>query len=204
MSNEKYANLTDILKLGLEDQDKLADLNRLVTARVSNADYSLVHGMLEELIRMAEDTENKNTAEKEKRLDELDSEFSVIRLELLKEAELLSALKDTNDHYISLLDRDINEAAEYLEEPIDPSLPDAYSKLDMMQKRAQELSVTKNVGITFSEQIKLSAAPLLSLADRILSVQMNMIPLLRGRLTAEKSRYMAWELRKLMAVSQPS
>lgn len=205
MNGDKYGSLTDILKLGLENQDKLADLNSLVTERVKSADYSRVHGMIAEMISIAEDTDVKDSAEREKRLNELCSEFTDIRIELLKEAEMLQALRATNDHYISLLEDDIREADTYLDETnIDPSLPDAYSKHDMMQKRSQELSVTKNVAISFSEQIRLSAAPLVSLSERILSLQMNLIPLLRGRLTAEKSRYMAAELRKLIAVTQPS
>ncbi|MCR5118508.1 MAG: hypothetical protein K6B44_02665 [Lachnospiraceae bacterium] len=204
MNRDKYRNLTDILKLGLDSQDRLADLNKVASDRIKSSDYSRVYDMLGELVNIAEETDIKKSAEKEKRLDELCSEFSVIRLELLKEAELLASLRSTNEHYITLLDKDIEEAGAYLSEPVDTTETDAYTKYDTMQKRAQELSVTKNVAVSFSEQIKLSEVPLRSLSDRILSVLMNLIPLLRGRLSAEKSRIMADELRKLITLSQPA
>ena len=204
MSSSRFSDLTDILKLGLDSQDRLADLNSLVSSRIRSADYSAVHDMLKELLRIAENTDIGKDAAKEKRLDELSRSLSEIRMELLMEAELLASLRHTNDHYISLLELDIKEAEVYLGEPADTSRKSSQTDHDTMQKRADELKVTKTVALAFSEQIRLSEAPLISLAERILSVLLNLIPLLRGRISAEKSRFMAEELRKLISVPQPS
>ena len=117
--------------------------------------------------------------------------------QILKEAELFRALRMTNDAYISRLDEELSEAEEYLEKPADKDLADAYTGYDIMQKRAQELKLTRSVALSFSKQISLSADNLTSLSDRVWNVQMNLIPLLRGMISAETLKIMRDELNML-------
>ena len=85
MNKERFMNMTDILNHGLGSQNKLSDLNKLVTARINAADYSHVHRLFEELLSIAGETDIKQMAQKEERLDGLCSDLSGIKIDLLKE-----------------------------------------------------------------------------------------------------------------------
>ena len=197
MSKKEFSSLTDILNHGLGSQNRLAELNKLVSERIKNTDHHKLHDMINELLSIAEEPELNKMTDKEKRLDELNSSFSDIRIEILKEAELFRALRMTNDAYISRLDEELKEAEEYLEKPADKDLADAYTGYDIMQKRAQELKLTRSVALSFSKQISLTADNLTSLSDRVWNVQMNLIPLLRGMISAETLKIMRDELNML-------
>ncbi len=198
MNKEKFSTLTDILNHGLGSQNRLAELNKLVTERIKSMDHSKLHGMINELLAIAEEPDINKITDKEKRLDDLNSSFSDIRIDILKEAELLRALRMTNDAYISRLDEELKEAEEYLKKPVENERADSYTGYDTMQKRAQELTLTRSVGLSFSKQISLSADNLTSLSDRVWNVQMNLIPLLRGRISAETLKIMRDELDTLL------
>lgn len=198
MNKEKFSTPTDILNHGLGSQNRLAELNKLVTGRIKSMDHSKLHGMINELLAIAEEPDINKITDKEKRLDDLNSSFSDIRIDILKEAELLRALRMTNDAYISRLDEELKEAEEYLKKPVENERADSYTRYDTMQKRAQELTLTRSVGLSFSKQISLSADNLTSLSDRVWNVQMNLIPLLRGRISAETLKIMRDELDTLL------
>ena len=195
---KEFSTLTDILNHGLGSQNRLAELNKLVTGRIKSMDHSKLHGMINELLAIAEEPDINKITDKEKRLDDLNSSFSDIRIDILKEAELLRALRMTNDAYIAKLDEELKEAEEYLKKPVDKERADSYARYDTMQKRAQELTLTRSVGLSFSKQISLSADNLTSLSDRVWTVQMNLIPLLRGRISAETLKIMRDELDTLL------
>ena len=198
MNTDKFSTPTDILNHGLGSQNRLAELNKLVTGRIKSMDHSKLHGMINELLAIAEEPDINKITDKEKRLDDLNSSFSDIRIDILKEAELLRALRMTNDAYISRLDEELKEAEEYLKKPVENERADSYTRYDTMQKRAQELTLTRSVGLSFSKQISLSADNLTSLSDRVWNVQMNLIPLLRGRISAETLKIMRDELDTLL------
>ncbi len=191
---KEFSTPTDILNHGLGSQNRLAELNKLVTERIKSMDHSKLHGMINELLAIAEEPDINKITDKEKRLDDLNSSFSDIRIDILKEAELLRALRMTNDAYIARLDEELKEAEEYLKKPVENERADSYTGYDTMQKRAQELTLTRSVGLSFSKQISLSADNLTSLSDRVWNVQMNLIPLLRGRISAETLKIMRDEL----------
>ena len=195
---KEFSTPTDILNHGLGSQNRLAELNKLVTERIKSMDHSKLHGMINELLAIAEEPDINKITDKEKRLDDLNSSFSDIRIDILKEAELLRALRMTNDAYISRLDEELKEAEEYLKKPVENERADSYTRYDTMQKRAQELTLTRSVGLSFSKQISLSADNLTSLSDRVWNVQMNLIPLLRGRISAETLKIMRDELDTLL------
>lgn len=198
MNTDKFSAPTKILNHGLESQNRLAELNKFVTERIKSMDHSKLHGMINELLSIAEEPDINKITDKEKRLDDLNSSFSDIRIDILKEAELFRALRMTNDAYIVRLDVELKEAEEYLKKPVDNQRADAYTRYDTMQKRAQELTLTRSVGLSFSKQISLSADNLTSLSDRVWNVQINLIPLLRGRITAETLKIMRYELNTLL------
>ena len=198
MSEDRFAEMTDILSYGLGSQNKLADINKLLTERIKQADYSNVYQLFDELLAIAQETDIKKMAQKEERLDGLNSDLAAIRIELLKEKELLQAMRWTNDAYSTQLEREIEEAANYLAEPAAEGIADVITRRETLRKRVQELATTKSVGISFSEQIKLAELNLTSLSDRIWNVMMNLIPLLRGRLSVEHSRIMVTEIQKVI------
>lgn len=198
MNAERFADMSAILHLGRTGQNKLADVNKVVTDRIQGEDYSKVNQLFEELLAIAGETDIKKMAQKEERLDGLSSDLAGQRIELLKELELLQAMRCTNDVYNEQLRRDIDEGEAFLHLPVQAGQTDIYTRQDAMQKRVQELMLTYNVGISFSEQIKLAEANITSLSDRIWNVLMNLIPLLRGRLSVEHSRIMVTEIRKVM------
>ena len=198
MNEDRFAEMTDILSFGLGSQNRLADLNKLLTARIKEADYSNVHKLFDELLAIAGETDIKKMAQKEERLDGLNSDLAGIRIELLKEKELLQAMRWTNDAYSDQLGREIEEAENYLMAPAPEGVVDAITRRETLKKRVQELVTTKSVGYSFSEQIKLAEANLTSLSDRIWYVMMNLIPLLRGRLSVEHSRIMITEIQKVI------
>ena len=196
MSRTEFKEVIDILNLGALSQNRLAELNSLVTKRINDTDHTGIYRLFDELLAIAEVKDIKELAGKEKRLDELENAMSEERIELLKEAQLLDALIMTNNSYIELLDKDIAIAKKYLDSPISEELQDVYTLYDTMQKRSQELILTKNVAASFSEQIRLSENTLLSLASRISYIRANYIPLLRGRISADTARILAAELKK--------
>jgi uncharacterized protein YaaN involved in tellurite resistance len=196
MSRTGFNEITDILNLGALSQNRLAELNSLVTKRINDSDHSGIYRLFDELLAIAEEKDVKIMAAKEKQLDELESALSEKRIELLKDAKLLDSLILTNVGYIAFLEDDIAVAKEYLDSPIAEAVQDAYTLYDTMQKRYQELVLTKNVATAFSEQIRLSENTLLSLASRIAYIRANFIPLLRGRISAETARILAAELKK--------
>lgn len=196
MNEDRFADMTSILSFGLGNQNRLADLNKLLTARIKEADYSDVHQKFEELLAIAQETDIKKMAQKEERLDGLNSDLAGIRIELLKEQKLLWAMRGTNDAYVFQLGQEIEEAENYLSQAPAEGIADVITRRETLKKRVQELVTTKSVGISFSEQIKLAEANLTSLSDRIWNVMMNLIPLLRGRLSMEYSRIMVEEIRK--------
>ncbi|MBO6207717.1 MAG: hypothetical protein J6O73_12365 [Lachnospiraceae bacterium] len=196
MNEDRFADMTSILSFGLGSQNRLADLNKLLTARIKEADYSDVHQKFEELLAIAQETDIKKMAQKEERLDGLNSDLAGIRIELLKEQKLLWAMRGTNDAYVFQLGQEIEEAENYLSQAPAEGIADVITRRETLKKRVQELVTTKSVGISFSEQIKLAEANLTSLSDRIWNVMMNLIPLLRGRLSMEYSRIMVEEIKK--------
>ncbi|MBO6299303.1 MAG: hypothetical protein J6N53_10710 [Lachnospiraceae bacterium] len=196
MNEDRFADMTSILSFGLGNQNRLADLNKLLTARIKEADYSDVHQKFEELLAIAQETDIKKMAQKEERLDGLNSDLAGIRIELLKEQKLLWAMRGTNDAYVFQLGQEIEEAENYLSQAPAEGIADVITRRETLKKRVQELVTTKSVGISFSEQIKLAEANLTSLSDRIWNVMMNLIPLLRGRLSMEYSRIMVEEIKK--------
>lgn len=198
MSEDRFAEMTDILSYGLGSQNKLADINKLLTERIKQADYSNVYKLFDELLAIAQETDIKKMAQKEERLDGLNSDLAAIRIELLKEKELLQAMRWTNDAYSARLESEIEEVANYLSEPAAEGIADVITRRETLRKRVQELATTKSVGISFSEQIKLAELNLTSLSDRIWNVMMNLIPLLRGRLSVEHSRIMVTEIQKVI------
>ena len=196
MKEDRFADMTSILSFGLGNQNRLADLNKLLTARIKESDYSDVHQKFEELLAIAQETDIKKMAQKEERLDGLNSDLAGIRIELLKEQKLLWAMRGTNDAYVFQLGQEIEEAENYLSQAPAEGIADVITRRETLKKRVQELVTTKSVGISFSEQIKLAEANLTSLSDRIWNVMMNLIPLLRGRLSMEYSRIMVEEIKK--------
>ena len=196
MNEDRFADMTSILSFGLGNQNRLADLNKLLTARIKEADYSDVHQRFEELLAIAQETDIKKMAQKEERLDGLNSDLAGIRIELLKEQKLLWTMRGTNDAYVFQLGQEIEEAENYLSQAPAEGIADVITRRETLKKRVQELVTTKSVGISFSEQIKLAEANLTSLSDRIWNVMMNLIPLLRGRLSMEYSRIMVEEIKK--------
>ena len=170
----------------------------MVTERLKEADYSRVYALFDELLAIAEETDMKKLAQKEERLDGMSSDLSVLRMELLKEQELLRALRDTNDHYTEVLQGEIDAGNAFVAGVAAPGMTDVITMQETMKKRVQELVMTRSVGMSFSEQIKLAEANLTSLSDRIWNVLMHLIPLLRGRLSVEHSRIMVAEIQKVI------
>ena len=196
MNENRITDMADILHLGRQSQNNLAALNQVVTERLKEADYSRVYALFDELLAIAEETDMKKLAQKEERLDGMSSDLSVLRMELLKEQELLRALRDTNDHYTEVLQGEIDAGNAFVAGAAAPGMADVITMQDTMKKRVQELVMTRSVGMSFSEQIKLAEANLTSLSDRIWNVLMHLIPLLRGRLSVEHSRIMVAEIQK--------
>ncbi|MBP5608122.1 MAG: hypothetical protein J6X66_07630 [Lachnospiraceae bacterium] len=191
-------NITDVLNIGLGSQNRLADLNRLVTARINSADHSRVSGLFKELISIADETDIKQLAEKEERLDGLCSDLSVMRIDILKETVLLRSLRLTNDSYLEDLQEDIKTAEAYTDPALSGSFPKTSNLLETLNKRIAELKLTRSVGLSFSEQIKLTENNLTSLSDRITDMLVNLIPLLRGRISTEHSRILIREIQNMM------
>ena len=188
-------NITDVLNIGLGSQNRLADLNRLVTARINSADHSRVSGLFKELISIADETDIKQLAEKE---DGLCSDLSVMRIDILKETVLLRSLRLTNDSYLEDLQEDIKTAEAYTDPALSGSFPKTSNLLETLNKRIAELKLTRSVGLSFSEQIKLTENNLTSLSDRITDMLVNLIPLLRGRISTEHSRILIREIQNMM------
>ncbi len=202
MNENRITDMADILHLGRQSQNNLAALNQVVTERLKEADYSRVYALFDELLTIAEETDMKKLAQKEERLDGMSSDLSVLRMELLKEQELLRALRDTNDHYTEVLQGEIDAGNAFVAGAAAPGMADVITMQETMKKRVQELVMTRSVGMSFSEQIKLAEANLTSLSDRIWNVLMHLIPLLRGRLSVEHSRIMVAEIQKVIG-SEP-
>ena len=202
MNENRITDMADILHLGRQSQNNLAALNQVVTVRLKEADYSRVYALFDELLTIAEETDMKKLAQKEERLDGMSSDLSVLRMELLKEQELLRALRDTNDHYTEVLQGEIDAGNAFVAGAAAPGMADVITMQETMKKRVQELVMTRSVGMSFSEQIKLAEANLTSLSDRIWNVLMHLIPLLRGRLSVEHSRIMVAEIQKVIG-SEP-
>lgn len=198
MNEDRFADMTEILHLGLKQQDALAELNRVVTERIRTADYSRVHELFEELLAIAGEDDIKKMAQKEERLDGISDDLSGIRIGLLKEKELLAAMRDTNNAYIDALQQEIEAATAYMERPANREIPDVITRQDTLQKRVQELMTTHSVGVSFSAQIKLAEDNLASLSDRIWHVMVNLLPLLRGRISMEYSKVLVTEIQKMM------
>lgn len=197
MKNNTFKDMTSVMIFGSESQNRLADLNKLVSEEIKNTDQSRLQVMLKDLLSIAADTDLKKMAEKEKFLDGMESDFAKMRIELLKEANLMQAFRYTNDTYLEQLMQEITQAREALKDPIKDG-KDAKTLAETLNKRIQELSTTESVGESFSAQIKLAEDNYFAMADRVWDVMMHIIPLLRGRMTVERSKAMTDTLRKLI------
>ncbi len=197
MKNNTFKDMTSVMIFGSESQNRLADLNKLVSEKIKNTDQSRLQVMLKDLLSIAADTDIKKMAEKEKFLDEMESDFAKMRIELLKEANLMQAFRNTNDTYLEQLMQEITQAREALKDPIKDG-KDAKALAETLNKRIQELSTTESVGESFSAQIKLAEDNYFAMPDRVWDVMMHIIPLLRGRMTVERSKAMTDTLRKLI------
>lgn len=198
MNKDKFADMVSILNCGLGTQNRLADLNKLVSERIGETDFGSVQNLFDELLAIVKETDDKNAAQTKSRLQELQSEFAHVRIEMLKEAKLQQALKLTNDIYVAKLEEEIREANEYLSELAKGKQQDARTRADVLKKRIQELHVTKTVGDSFSEQIKLTEDNLLAMSERIWNVLMQIMPLLRGRLIMESNSRVMAQTKKLI------
>ena len=198
MSADRFADMTSILNFGLGSQNRLADLNKLVAERVGHKEFGQVQELFKELLEVSGEVDDNKLAQKERQLQELQSEFAEIRIEMIKEAKLLQALRVTNEIYVARLDEEIREANDYLTDLKTANLHDKKARADVLHKRIQELHTTKAVGDSFSQQMKLTEDSLNAMSDRIWNVLMHIMPLLRGRCMVDNSRGMLAETRKLI------
>lgn len=198
MSADRFADMTSILNFGLGSQNRLADLNKLVAERVGRRDFGQVQELFDELLEISGETDEDELVQKERRLQELQSEFASVRIEMIKEVKLLQALRNTNDIYVANLEKEIREANDCLNGLKTAKLHDGKARADALHKRIQELHTTKAVGDSFSQQMKLTEDSLTAMSDRIWNVLMHIMPLLRGRLMVDNSRGMLAETRKLI------
>ncbi|MCR4585985.1 MAG: hypothetical protein K5686_09710 [Lachnospiraceae bacterium] len=196
--SDVFKNMTDILNLGHGTQSRLAELNGIVAERIRETDNAYVHRLFEELLELVAETDVSRMAAKEERLDALGRDLSAVCMELLKEAELMLAMRSANDSLLKRLREDIKKAEDHADTEECAAIPDAVSRADALRRRAAELRVTLNVGVGFSEQIRLHEKNLRSLAERIKDVALNLIPLLRGRISAEHSRILISEIKEMM------
>ena len=118
----------------------------------------------------------------------------------MKEKELLSAFRVTNDSLIEQLAKDILEATELLKDPDFLNRPDSHEIGNALKNRSGELNTTLAVAKSFSAQIKLSEDNLNQAANRIWDALMHIMPLIRGRLTAENSTLVIEEIKRMMTL----
>lgn len=192
----KFDDVSSILEYGLESQNNVVALNKLATKRIRESNFSDLMGLLDELMFMAGDVDLRSLAEKESRIEELRGDLAKERMELLKEAKLMEALRYANDAYLLRIDEEIREAQDSLKSPSFLEALDAHSKTNVLKKRIYELNTTMAVAKSFSEQLKLSENNYVSMADRVWSVLNQLIPLLRGRISMETGKLTIAEARR--------
>lgn len=192
----KFDDVSSILEYGLENQNNVVALNKLATQRIRESSFSGLMELMDELLFMAGDVDIRSLAEKESRIEELRADLAKERMELLKEAKLMEALRRVNDVYLLRIDEEIKEAQESLKSPSFLEALDAHSKTNVLKKRIYELNTTKTVAKSFSEQMKLSENNYVSMADRVWSVLNQLIPLLRGRISMETGKMTIAEARR--------
>lgn len=198
MSSLVFNDVTSILNHGLASQQKIADLNRVASEIIRNREFNALLQMFDDLLFVAGELDDRSISEKENRIEQIRETFEQARIELLKEAKLLQALRGANDVYITQIDREIADARETEKHPSFAEAMDAHSMANVLKKRIYELSTTKAVAVSFSKQLQLSEDGYVAMADRILSVLTQLIPLLRGQFTAETSKRTFAEVKKIL------
>ncbi len=194
----KFYDVTSILNFGLESQNRIAELNQMTTRIIRGSDYTEFLRCLEELSSIAAQGE-EDLIRKEERLDALQETMSKKRIEILKEGQLLKELRKTNDIYAERLAEEIRYAEGWLKAgSTGGSEVDIRERLHAMDKRVVELRTTKTVADNFSAQISLSETNCIAMADRIWKVMVDIMPLLRGRISAKINRDSLSEAKKLL------
>ena len=194
----KFYDVTSILNFGLESQNRIAELNQMTTRIIRGSDYTEFLRCLEELSSIAAQGE-EDLIRKEERLDALQETMSKKRIEFLKEGQLLKELRKTNDIYAECLAEEIRYAEGWLKAgSTGGSEVDIRERLHAMDKRVVELRTTKTVADNFSAQISLSETNCIAMADRIWKVMVDIMPLLRGRISAKINRDSLSEAKKLL------
>ena len=198
MSNIIFDDVTSVLQYGLESQNKIAKLNQLASARIRERNFDELTELMDELLFMAGDADIRSLADKERHIEEYRSRLSRERMELLKEARLQQALREVNDSYALQIGMEIQEAKNALEAPTLKNALDVHSKTNVLRKRIQELSLSKTVAESFSEQLRLTQEQYSAMAERTWSVLTQMIPLLRGRVSMDASKLTISEARRML------
>ncbi len=198
MKNIDCGDTVSILNYGLSSQNKIADLNKTVSAIIRQKDYHDLLECFEEIFSIAENTDIAQLAEKEQRVEELRTDLVKYRMELLKESKLLQGLRETNNLYVRQLDEEIQDAEGWLQEKKLSKQPDGRHRTELLKKRLYELKTSRTVGESFSTQIRLSEENSIELADRIQNILAHILPLLRGRISAETDKMSFAQIRKLL------
>ncbi len=203
MGEARWDDITFVVNYGLESQRDIADLNETVSDIVQKRKYDAELAALRELLAVAEQTENGPLVEKERRLEEIREFFVKKRIELLMEAQLLHALKDTNDAYVVKMRKEIREAGEYYRTRFQQDAAKAATdhKLTVLNGRITELITSVTVAESFSAQIGLSEKNSLAMAERIWNALVTILPLMRGRISVESSRTVILETRDMILQS---
>lgn len=198
MSNVKFDDVTAILNHGLDTQREISDLNKLASQRIREGSFDPLMKMIDELLFMAGEMDVRSLVEKEKALEEIHEKLARERIDILKEAELFRGLRQANDQYAQNLSLDIQKAQNGLTNPALLEALDVHSKTNVLKKRIYELSTTKTVAESFSEQLKLVENNYASMAERIWSIMTQLMPLLRGRISMESGKKTFTEAKRVL------
>ena len=201
MNGIDVKDVSSILNYGLGVQQKIADLNKVSAEIMKQRDFAEVFGFFDEILAMASDADVRTTLQMEQRLDEIRRRFLEIRIDLLKEGNLLKELREVNEVYLLEIDGKIQDAdafskTGFKKTDLEKDAGDALE--NTLKKRAQELKTTQAVARSFSPQLKLAEDNCFSIAEKIWNVQMNLIPLVSNRISMDTGQKTVNETKTLI------
>lgn len=204
MSGIEINDVSSILNHGLGVQQKIAELNKVASEIMKQRDFAEVFGFFDEILAMAADVDVHTTLQVERRLDEIRRRFLEIRIELLKEGNLLKELRNVNETYLAEIDAKIQEAETFAKtgfQEANIGKNAGNSLANTLKKRTQELRTTQAVARSFSPQLKLAEDNCFTIAERIWNVQMNLIPLVSSRIALDTGQKTVNETKMLIKKS---
>lgn len=182
MQKIEIENIASIISFGHLCQRKLTDLNKCVYKVSQTENYAEVARLISELRSLTDNLEGNLSYENELYLNGIHDRIIECHRSFLMQGKTYEQLAIVNEDYI----KDLEKHIEYAKHMQEKKLP-LYTE-SVLTKRIHELELSLTVARDFTAQIKLLEKNSLTMASKLQSSLMTILPLLNTNLIFEGNR----------------